>query len=107
MAEAILGVYVGGTDTRRIKGALSPLLRGAPLSKNAVSHLAARLKQEFETWRERDLSAEDTRSLFMDGWFPRLRPGKQRVDLPTPGFSQTSLAVGIMVSSCSGEPDGP
>ena len=34
--EAILGVYLGGT-TRRLRGALAPLSRGAPLSKHAVS----------------------------------------------------------------------
>jgi transposase-like protein len=80
--EAILGVYVGGTNTRRIKGALSPLLRDAPLSKDAVSRLVARLKHEFESWRERDLEKEDIRYLYMDGWFPRLRLGKQRVVVP-------------------------
>jgi putative transposase len=32
--EAILGVYLSGTNTRRLRGALSPLLRGAPLSKD-------------------------------------------------------------------------
>jgi hypothetical protein len=37
--EAILGVYLSGTNTRRLRGALSPLLRGAPLSKDAVSRL--------------------------------------------------------------------
>lgn len=80
--EAILGVYVAGTNTRRIKGALSPLLRGAPLSKDAVSRLVARLKHEFDIWRERDLGGEDIRYLFMDGWFPKLRLGKQRVVVP-------------------------
>lgn len=80
--EAILGIYVAGTNSRRIKGALSPLLRGAPLSKDAVSRLVARLKHEFDAWRERDLSGEDIRYLFMDGWFPKLRLGKQRVVVP-------------------------
>jgi len=28
--EAILGVYLSGTNTRRLRGALAPLLRGAP-----------------------------------------------------------------------------
>src|SRR5262249_44625565 len=32
--EAILGVYLAGSNTRRIKGALAPLLRGGPLSKD-------------------------------------------------------------------------
>jgi len=35
--EAILGVYLSGTNTRRLRGALAQLLRGAPLSKDAVS----------------------------------------------------------------------
>jgi len=35
--EATLAVYLAGTKTRRIKGALAPLLRGGPLSKDAVS----------------------------------------------------------------------
>jgi hypothetical protein len=39
------------------KGALSPLLRGAPLSKNAVSRLAARLREDFEAWAQRDFGA--------------------------------------------------
>lgn len=38
---AILGVYLSGTNTRRIKGALAPLLRGGPLSKDAVSRLVS------------------------------------------------------------------
>ena len=53
--EAILGVYLSGTNTRRIKGALAPLLRGGPLSKDAVSRLVGRLADDFETWRRRDL----------------------------------------------------
>ena len=32
---ALLGCYLGGTNGRRIRGALSVLLRGAPLSKSA------------------------------------------------------------------------
>jgi transposase-like protein len=47
--EAILGVYLAGGNTRRIKGALAPLLRGGPLSKDAVSRLMGRLREDFET----------------------------------------------------------
>ena len=66
--EAILGVYLAGGNTRRIKGALAPLLRGGPLSKDAVSRLVGRLREDFETWRNRDLTEEDIRYVFMDGW---------------------------------------
>jgi putative transposase len=40
--EAILGVCLSGTNTRRIKGALAPLLRGGRLSKDAVSRVVGR-----------------------------------------------------------------
>jgi transposase-like protein len=53
--EAILGVYLSGTNTRRLRGALSPLLRGAALSKDAVSRLVGRLREDFESWQKRDL----------------------------------------------------
>src|SRR5438128_11478779 len=41
--QAVLGVYLSGGNTRRIRAALSPLLAQAPLSKSAVSRLVARL----------------------------------------------------------------
>jgi putative transposase len=80
--EALLGVYLSGANSRRIKGALAPLLRGSPLSKDAVSRLVGRLKSDFETWRTRDLAAEDMRYLFLDGWYPKGRLGKRRVRVP-------------------------
>ena len=80
--EAILGVYLAGGNTRRIKGALAPLLRGGPLSKDAVSRLVGRLREDFETWRTRDLAAEDIRYLFMDGWYPKVRIGGRRERVP-------------------------
>jgi transposase-like protein len=80
--EAILGVYLAGGNTRRIKGALAPLLRGGPLSKDAVSRLVGRLREDFETWRTRDLAGEDIRYLFMDGWYPKVRIGGRRERVP-------------------------
>lgn len=80
--EAIVGVYLGGTNTRRIRGALAPLLRGAPLSKDAVSRLVGRLKGDFEQWQQGDLKAEQIRHLYMDGWYPKVRIDKKRVRVP-------------------------
>jgi putative transposase len=80
--EAILGVYLSGTNTRRIKGALAPLLRGGPLSKDAVSRLVGRLADDFETWRQRDLAEDEIQYLLMDGWYPKVRIGKRRVRVP-------------------------
>src|SRR5204862_4178437 len=80
--EAILGVYLSGTNTRRLRGALAPLLRGAPLSKDAVSRLVGRLREDFEAWAKRDLGELKIRYLFLDGWYPRVRIGKKRVRVP-------------------------
>jgi len=80
--EAILGVYLSGTNTRRIKGALAPLLRGGPLSKDAVSRLVGRLADDFETWRSRDLADDHIQYLLLDGWYPKVRIGKRRVRVP-------------------------
>jgi len=80
--EAILGVYLAGGNTRRIKGALAPLLGGGPLSKDAVSRLVGRLREDFETWRTRDLADEDLRYVFMDGWYPKVRIGGRRERVP-------------------------
>ena len=79
---AILGVYLSGTNTRRIKGALAPLLRGGPLSKDAVSRLVGRLAEDFETWRGRDLVGDQIQYLIMDGWYPKVRIGKRRERVP-------------------------
>ena len=80
--EAILGVYLSGTNSRRLRGALAPLLRGAPLSKDAVSRLVGRLRDDFEAWAKRDLGELKVRYLFLDGWYPRVRIGKKRVRVP-------------------------
>jgi len=80
--EAILGVYLSGTNSRRVRGALAPLLRGTPLSKDAVSRLVGRLREDFAAWSQRDLHELQVRYLFLDGWYPRVRIGKKRVRVP-------------------------
>ncbi len=80
--EAILGVYLSGANTRRIRGALAPLLQDGPLSKDAVSRLVGRLKDDFAAWRARDLAALEVRYLIADGWYPKVRLGKRRVTVP-------------------------
>src|SRR5215469_3602867 len=79
---ALLGAYLSGINTRRLRGALSPLLRAAPLSKDAVSRLVGRLRDEFTAWSTRDLAAEEVCYLFLDGWYPRVGIGKKRVRVP-------------------------
>src|SRR5438874_198236 len=54
--EAIVATYLAGGNTRRIRGALQPLLKAAPLSKSAVSRVVATLKDGLEAWRTRSLT---------------------------------------------------
>jgi putative transposase len=45
--DAILGCYLGGVNSRRIRTALKPLLRERHLSKSAVSRIVSRLRALF------------------------------------------------------------
>jgi transposase-like protein len=80
--QAVLGVYLSGGNTRRIRGALQPLLRGAPLSKSAVSRLVNRLEEGYERWRQRDLAAERIVYLYLDAIYPKVRSAGKVVSLP-------------------------
>lgn len=80
--EAVVRAYLGGTNTRRIKQALAPLLKGAGLSKSTVSRIVARLSEAFEAWRTRDLSQEDIAIVFLDGFYLKLRLGMKVEKIP-------------------------
>ena len=64
--EAILGCYLAGANSRRIRRALTPLFGCEYLSKSAVSRIVTKLKERFDSWRERDLAGEDIVYLFLD-----------------------------------------
>jgi len=80
--SALLGAYLTGTNQRRIKGALSPLLRGAPLSKSAISRVVGRLKGVFEEWRKRSLGEERIIFLYLDAIALRVRIARKVVSAP-------------------------
>jgi len=73
--QSVLGVYLSGSNTRRIRGALEPLLSGAALSKSAVSRLVLRLEESYRTWQRRDLQEEKIVYLYLDAIYPKVRSG--------------------------------
>ncbi len=83
--EAIAATYLAGGNTRRIRGALQPLLRAAPLSKSAVSRVVATLKDGLETWRTRTLADADAIYLYLDGFALRVRSAGRVVSVPVLG----------------------
>jgi putative transposase len=80
--EAILGCYLGGVNSRRIRTALKPLLGERHLSKSAVSRIVGRLKALFATWQDRDLSTERYAVIFLDGFHLKVRLAKRVVSVP-------------------------
>jgi transposase-like protein len=79
---AILGSYLAGANTRRIRKALEPLLGSAHLSKSAISRVVVRLQALFEGWDRRDLAAERYAVLFLDGFHLKVRLARRVVSVP-------------------------
>ena len=80
--EAILGTYLAGANSRRIRKALEPLLGAEHLSKSAVSRVVTRLKEHFEQWSNRDLSDERYVIVFLDGFHLKVRLARRVVSVP-------------------------
>ena len=80
--EAILGTYLAGANTRRIRKALEPLLGVTNLSKSAVSRVVGRLKELFARWDRRDLSTERFAILYLDAKNLKVRLARRVVTAP-------------------------
>ena len=83
---AVVATYLAGGNTRRIRGALQPLLKAAPLSKSAVSRVIATLKDGLEAWRTRSLTDHlDVIYVYLDGFALRVRSAGKVVSVPVLG----------------------
>lgn len=71
--RALIGMYLGGVNTRRVKAVLRPLLRGTPLSKSAISRLVGRLTSAFKEWQKRPLSAWKFQYVYLDAIYVKSR----------------------------------
>jgi putative transposase len=83
--EAIVATYLAGGNARRIRGALQPLLKAAPLSKSAVSRVVATLKDGLEAWRTRSLADLDVIYVYLEGFALRVRSAGRVVSVPMLG----------------------
>jgi transposase-like protein len=80
--EAVLGAYLAGANTRRIRLALRPLLGETALSKSAISRVVQRLRDSFTHWRQRDLSSESYAYLYLDAMNLPVRIARRVVKIP-------------------------
>ena len=79
---ALLTSYLMGTNTRKVKLALRPLVEGTGLSRSAISRLVKRLEGLFETWRHRDLSQDGYVILVLDAIRVPVRLARRVVKVP-------------------------
>ena len=84
--EAVVATYLAGGNSRRLRGALAPLLKAAPLSKSAVSRIVGTLKTELEAWRTRSLAGLDVLGLYLDALALRVRSAGKVVSNPVLGI---------------------
>lgn len=80
--DAIVAIYLSGCNTRRIKNALKPLLKGVPLSKSAVSRLIATLRQGFEEWMNKSLADKKIVYVYADGFRVKVRSAGRVCSMP-------------------------
>ena len=72
-ADALIAsAYLAGTNTRRVRRALSTLFRGA-VGKDTVSRVWRKVKSDWEAWNARSLSDEAIVRLILDGTVVRVR----------------------------------
>lgn len=78
----LISMYFSGTNLRRIKRTLRPLLSEAPLDKNVVSRLVGRLSTHVEAWKSRSLAQEKYVYVYLDATNLKVRLFKKVRKLP-------------------------
>ena len=101
----IAGVYLSGTNTRRVKRALSALFAGA-VGKDVVSRTWRKLRSDWGAWTRRDLSGEDILRLILDGTVVRVRLDRKATSislLVVLGVRRDGQKVLLAVKNMGGE----
>jgi len=81
ITEDLAAMYLTGISTRTLS-LLTKRLIGRSLSATEVSNATTELKQSIDTWRNRDLSQEKIKYLFIDGVNFRMRIAKSIERVP-------------------------
>ena len=101
----IAGAYLSGTNTRRVKRALSALFSGA-VGKNVVSRTWRKVRTDWDAWNKRDLIDEDIVRLILDGTVVRVRLDRKATNislLVVPGVRRDGQKVLLAVRNMGGE----
>lgn len=76
--ELIARMYVHGMSTRDIEATFADVLSGTGVSKSVVSRVTDCLSEDFEAFRERDLTGEELLYLELDGTYLRYHQGTEK-----------------------------
>ncbi len=101
----IAGAYLSGTNTRRVKRALTALFGGA-VGKDVVSRTWRKVKTDWDAWNTRDLAGEDIVRLILDGTVVRVRLDRKATNislLVVLGVRRDGQKVLLAVKNMGGE----
>jgi len=105
-ADALIAsTYLAGTNTRRVRRALATLFSGA-VSKDTVSRVWRKVKNDWEAWNARSLAAEPIVRLILDGTVVRVRLDRKATSmslLVVMGVREDGQKVLLAIKSMGGE----
>ena len=105
-AEALIaGAYLAGTNTRRVRRALTAVF-GGTVSKDTVSRAWRKVKSDWEAWNARPLTDEPIIRLILDGTVVRVRLDKKATSislLVALGVRQDGQKILLAVKNMGGE----
>src|SRR5246127_5636795 len=105
-ADAVIAAtYLAGTNTRRVRRALSALFGGA-VSKDTVSRVWRKVKSDWDAWNARSLSDEPIVRLILDGTAVKVRLDRKATSislLVAIGVRADGQKVLLSVKSMGGE----
>jgi putative transposase len=101
----IAGAYLAGTNTRRVRRALSAVFGGA-VSKDTVSRVWRKVKGDWDAWNARSLAEEPIIRLILDGTVVRVRLDRKATSivlLVVLGVREDGQKVLLAVKNMGGE----
>jgi putative transposase len=93
LRKDLCGMFLAGVSTRTLS-LLSERLIGRPISACEVSKCSAQLSEAVEAWRERDLTGEPIKYMFVDGTLFSMRIGRSVSKEPV------LVAIGVTEAGC-------
>jgi transposase-like protein len=105
-ADALIaGAYLAGTNTRRVRRALSAVFGGA-VSKDTVSRVWRKVKGDWDAWNARSLAEEPIVRVILDGTVVRVRLDRKATSivlLVVLGVREDGQKVLLAVKNMGGE----